>query len=732
MTAMSDLALSYARKNRPVFPCHPDKKSPLVANGFKAATTDIDTVEKWWKEFPSAMVGLPTGDVTDIFVLDIDERDDYSGSQTLAELEQTHGKLPETYTVFTPSGGKHMYFKNVNDLKSSVSIVGKGLDIRANGGYVIAAGSFTSSGTDYQFVNQKPVTEAPDWLVRLAKKETKAPTKVACVPSQDRYADKAFRDAIGTVMTAPEGQRNHTLNQEAYGIFGLVKAGRLNENMVRQMLTNAATNCGLEPDEIEKTIVSACDASVPNIKNLPDYDSNGGQPPIGSTNSPDNMMERLDDAPVVGALMQNPTEDNVALAFGERHRKEYIFMHGRDAWFIWDGTRWKEDKLCTVREEMRSLARAYNIKGNATAAKNSFINGCLSLSQSDPYFARLADDFDNNNFLLNCPDGTWNLLTGQRQDHNPDDHITLMTAVSPCNEGGALFLKFLDEVFDGDQELINFMQVALGSCLSGAIEDHWLMFWIGNGRNGKNTLGDLIVMLLGEYAKVIPSDTLMSKKNSEHKTEIVNLKGCRLAVASETEEGDFWAESKLKSLTGDALLSGRFMRKDFIHFKRTHKHLIYGNHRPQVRSLDKAMRSRLKVVPFNVSFAGREDATLPEKLWNEAGFVLHWLMAGHRIWINQGRILGDCKAIRDEVDDYFSMQLTVENWIDENCFIIKDDDRPKYQWHKTSELYGNFSDWCKDGGAGVPSINRFGEKLRSLGYRRITSNGKRYVGISLK
>jgi putative DNA primase/helicase len=440
---------------------------------------------------------------------------------------------------------------------------------------------------------------------------------------------------------------------------------------------------------------------------------------------------RLNDTPVVGALMQNPTEDNVALAFSERNIGKYIYMFGRDSWFQWDRRRWNEDRLRTVYEELRSLARAYNPEGKVTPAKHSFVNGCLNFAKSDPSFSRLADDFDNDNYLFNCPDGTYNLLTDKCHDHNPDDHITMMAAVSPTSQGGVLFLKFLDEVFDGDKELIDWVQTALGSCLSGAIEDHWLMFWIGGGRNGKNTLGDLVLMVLGEYAKVIPSDTLMSKKNAEHKTEIVNLKGCRLAVASETEEGDFWAESKLKQLTGDAELSGRFMHKDFIHFKRTHKHLIYGNHRPQLRSLDKAMRSRLKVVPFNVSFAGREDATLPQKLWNEAGFVLNWLMEGHRTWLNQGRILGDCKAVRDEIEDYFSMQLTVENWIAENCDRT-DEDRPNCGWLKTSDLYANFGDWCKDGGAGVPSVNRFGEKLKSLGFKRVKSNGNRYVGIALK
>ncbi|MCF6225768.1 MAG: phage/plasmid primase, P4 family [Xanthomonadales bacterium] len=444
------------------------------------------------------------------------------------------------------------------------------------------------------------------------------------------------------------------------------------------------------------------------------------------------ITSRLTDSPVVGALMQKPTEDSVTLAFAEKYKNEYIYLHGRGKWFLWDGNRWQVDKRGEVFESFRNLARAYNTTGNASAAKHSFIRGCSKIAESDPRLARLASDFDGDNYLLNCPDGTYNLLTGDKHEHNPADNITLMTTVSPSIKGDPLFLRFLDEVFDGDNELIDWLQIALGACLSGAIEDHWIMFWIGSGRNGKNTLGDLVMRVLGDYAKAIPADTLMSKRNSEHKTEIVNLKGCRLAVASETEEGDFWAESKLKSLTGDAMLSGRYMRSDFIHFRRTHKHLIYGNHRPQLRSLDQAMRSRLKVVPFNVSFVGREDARLPEKLWNESGFVLHWLIDGHLKWIEQGRKVGTCKAINDEVTEYFSMQMTVDNWISERCLEIVDDGRPIYQWHKASELYESFKNWCQDGGVGVPSMTRFGEKLKSLGHEKGVSSGIRYIGLLLK
>jgi hypothetical protein len=286
MTSRGELALKYARNNKPVFPCNqdaasPKAKSPFVGNGFKSATTDPQQVEQWWETFPNALVGVPTGEVTGFFVLDIDERDDYSGSQTLTELEQDHGNLPDTLEAYTPSGGRHLYFKNVSDLGCSTSRVGKGLDIRAAGGYVIAPGSVMSDGTDYQWINKKiTIAEAPEWLVQLARKPQKQSNHSPGKNLADSYANKALESAITTIVGTGEGTRNHTLNQQAFGLFGLVRAGRLNEFKVRSVLEGAALAIGLDTDEIQKTLDSAFESASPRYVGLPDATVKDPEPNI--------------------------------------------------------------------------------------------------------------------------------------------------------------------------------------------------------------------------------------------------------------------------------------------------------------------------------------------------------------------------------------------------------------------------------------------------------------------
>ncbi len=162
------------------------------------------------------------------------------------------------------------------------------------------------------------------------------------------------------------------------------------------------------------------------------------------------------------------------------------------------------------------------------------------------------------------------------------------------------------EITGGDEELIRFLKVALGACLSGAVEDHWLLFWYGVPRAGKNTLGELVEALMGDYARTIPTSTLMSKKFEGHPTEMANLQGIRLATSSELSDGDHWNEARIKQLTGDSTLSARWIGGNFFKFERTFKLLVYGNYRPQLRSADEVC-ARLKIVPFNISFLGRED-----------------------------------------------------------------------------------------------------------------------------
>jgi P4 family phage/plasmid primase-like protien len=437
-------------------------------------------------------------------------------------------------------------------------------------------------------------------------------------------------------------------------------------------------------------------------------------------------------SPTDRALLNVGTQHSIALIFAQRLEGKMLYDHTRGAWLEWDDTRWKVDRTRGVYNAIREICAEKNEQHKASMASASFCEGVEKHLKNDPKFARTSDQFDRDNYLLNTPAGTIDLRTGERRAHNPADLLTLCTSVAPSPEGGEEFNRFLSGITLGDVSLCNFHQVSLGACLSGAIELHYLTFWIGNGRNGKNTLGDLIQDAMGDYAKKIPASTLMSKSFESHPTEVANLKGVRLATSSEVNDGDHWDEARINEVTGDATLSGRVMRGDFFVFKRTHKHLIYGNYSPQLRSVSDGIRSRIKIVPFKASFVGHEDTDLPARLRQNLGYVMAWLIDGHRKWLENAKKLPACAAVEAESAQYFEQQATPALWLQERCELVPADGRSTPQLPRVSDLYRDYREWKERRGE-LPVSQKRWTDAAMRGFEKAHSNaGWHLRGLTLR
>lgn len=159
-------ALAYARRDVPVFPCEPAGKRPLTRNGHWDATTDPRVIERWWKRWPSANVGVPTGKKSGLVVLDVDLDD--GGPESLARLERTGGRAPKTARARTGGGGIHVFFRHPTEveIRNSAGLLGSGLDVRGEGGYVVVPPSRTEG--PYGWIDRSPPAPATWLLARLA------------------------------------------------------------------------------------------------------------------------------------------------------------------------------------------------------------------------------------------------------------------------------------------------------------------------------------------------------------------------------------------------------------------------------------------------------------------------------------------------------------------------------------------------------------------------------------
>lgn len=238
-----DIAMFYTKHNIKVFPVKRQDKKPLCANGFKSATADKVVLQEWNNKFPNCNVGIPTGHINNIFVVDIDGE---QGFKSLNCLELIYGKL-DAPTVITGKG-KHLYFKmpeNV-ELKCSTNKIADHIDIRANGGYVVAPPSIHENGHRYtweNFIPNQDFPEAPSWLISLIANAEKQPLPVSGV--------------LEEIASAPEGKRNDTLYKRSISLIGRAMRKNLNMAEIKENIINAAMQSGLSTEEALKTFDNA-------------------------------------------------------------------------------------------------------------------------------------------------------------------------------------------------------------------------------------------------------------------------------------------------------------------------------------------------------------------------------------------------------------------------------------------------------------------------------------------
>src|SRR5262249_46246267 len=204
-------------------------------------------------------------------------------------------------------------------------------------------------------------------------------------------------------------------------------------------------------------------------------------------------------------------------------------------------------------------------KASKLIASARTISSVERLVQCDQRIVGLVDQWDADPWLLNTPDGTIDLRTGEMKPHDPADYITKVTGVAPNLEMETpLWDSFLARITANDAELIAYLQRMSGYCLTGTTLEHALFFLWGKGANGKSTFLNAVIAIPGDYHRGAPIETFTASNQDRHPTDLAGLRGARVVTAVETEEGRRWAESRIKQLTGGDPVEARFMRQDFF------------------------------------------------------------------------------------------------------------------------------------------------------------------------
>lgn len=450
--------------------------------------------------------------------------------------------------------------------------------------------------------------------------------------------------------------------------------------------------------------------------------------------------------PKLGRPSRALTEMGNAERLVDRYGDLVRYCFPQKTWYVFDDQRWARDQSGiiddraqeTVREILREaadIAETASASGTATAKWGiqsqtaQKIHAMIVLARSRPGIAVLPDEFDRDPWLLNCPNGTVDLRTGRLGPHDRDDMLTALCPTEFDPDARApRWDQFLREVTDGDDDLRAFVLRYFGYCLTGVTREQVFPILWGPGANGKSVFLDTIKAVVGtDYASDAAPELFTLSKSKQHPTELADLWGRRLVVASETEENAVLKIQLVKRLTGDARIKARFLYGNFFEFDRTHKSVLVTNSKPLISEDSEAIWRRIRLVPFTVIIpAERRDPLLLNRLRDEAPGILASLVRGCLEWQRSG--LGTAKVVEAASAEYRSRTVrdhtkSIVRFVeghcekDETAFTLAEDLRERYE------------------AAGYPAVTAkdFGLAIKSLGFVPERRHGGRgYGGVRLR
>lgn len=441
----------------------------------------------------------------------------------------------------------------------------------------------------------------------------------------------------------------------------------------------------------------------------------------------------------------------------ERHGEKIRYIPAWQQWAIWNGSRWQLDESGEIQRLAKDTAvsildsaskkmaqagksglskkereaiidEAARLSKWALSSQNiKSIDKMIQAAQSEIEMPVSHETFDSNHFILNISNGTIDLRTGQLDKAMREDYC-LKTSEAKYEAGAQCptWDAFLDTIFDGNQELIDYIQKAVGYMLTGSVSEQCLFLAVGGGRNGKSTFINVLRKLLGDYAQQADFSTFLERKDKTGpRGDIARMKGARMVAAVEGPEGKTLDESAIKHLTGDDRIAARFLYKEVFEFDPTHKIFLATNHRPIIKGTDLGIWRRLHFIPFSVTIPENKiDKNLSKKLERELPGILNWAIEGCLDWQKEGLHIPETMDLAKE--DYRKEMDSIGNWINDNC-ITHDNATAK-----ATPLYEDYINWSKTQGEHLISNKVFKNRMLEKGFVQKRRGGfNLWIGVGL-
>jgi putative DNA primase/helicase len=427
------------------------------------------------------------------------------------------------------------------------------------------------------------------------------------------------------------------------------------------------------------------------------------------------------------------TDSGNAERLFDRHGESFRYVPRLKKFVVFNGKQWQDDDSGIVDQMALEMVRDMKLQAAGFSGdeykrwarhahqseQNNGIRNMLDRAKRTPKICMTPDQFNADRWALNSPNGTIDLRTGKLRPHRREDFITHIIPVEYDPDAKCpLWKKVLDTTTAGNKSMQRYFQQLIGMFLTGDISEQNLFIFHGEGGNGKSVILDTIAGMLGEYAHEAPEGFLTAQRFEPHPTDIADLRGRRLCIASETEKGAALRIQRVKRLTGNLRLKGRYMHQDFFEFDRTHKLILVTNNKPNIGENTNAVWRRVRLVPFNVVIAKeKQDKNLLEKLRAEWPGILAWAVRGCLDWQKNGLV--EPEQVVKATEQYAAEQDVVGRFIADRCTV-----GASHSVGATT-LYEQFGMWCVQSGEQRTSQKDFGGELTNKGY---TDDGPREPG----
>lgn len=442
----------------------------------------------------------------------------------------------------------------------------------------------------------------------------------------------------------------------------------------------------------------------------------------------------------IGANELNDTY--YAKKFVDKFGANLRYNYDNKCWMLWNGRFWQYDFSNSVKvmaeiiaEEIRSSINTLSDVNDIKLINNA-VNYLLSkrgkenmLTEAQHLLPITERMLDNDDYLLNTASGVLDLKTGKILDWQRDFYMSKFIDIKLENKVPEKYWKFLDDIYEGNTELMEYVNRLFSYCLTGDISEQEVYFFVGDGANGKSVLFELMNRIFEDYSRTASADLLIDKTMQTNcKSELALLKGVRLVFASELDTNQKLKMSMVKNMTGGNEIVACQKYKNEITYIPKFKVVVATNHMPHINEDDNGSWRRVKKIDHHRIFAKHEqDKHLIDKLYEERGAILNLLFSLCPNVLKEGLKTPDCVELA--VNTFRKSEDILSKWLDENT-------EASVSGEFSSVLFENFRQYCLDNNEQYwyknATVTWFGRRMSAKFTKTDVNRKKYYIGVKLK